>query len=281
MTDGMLELIRTRRVIRAMSDRPIPLQDLEKILEAGRWAPAGGNQRVVRFVAVRDPKTLGVLRRVSPGVLQRPAAVIVLCLDHEAIRANEIPEHDPVPYVDIGTTMQTMLLAAHALGIGSGPVTSFAHEAVRVVLLPHELTPELMVCRASPGRTSRTGSATRKTRRASRAGSSPHAPRWTSIQTSRYLLSSAGSRVWKPCRPREVLRPKGRLAVLRRDRSVLQGPAHCNVGANPQAKLTDHQEFERLRGTITFGWGDSAVVAELAGLDEAQSWVASRCTGTR
>lgn len=54
MTDGMLELIRTRRVIRAMSDRSIPLQDLEKILEAGRWAPAGGNQRVARFVAVRD-----------------------------------------------------------------------------------------------------------------------------------------------------------------------------------------------------------------------------------
>ena len=147
MTDGMLELIRTRRVIRAMSDRSIPLQDLEKILEAGRWAPAGGNQRVVRFVAVRDPKTLEVLRRVSPGMLQRPAAAIVLCLDHEAIRANEISDNDPVPHVDIGTTMQTMLLAAHALGIGSGPVTSFAHEAVRVVLnLPRELTPELMVC---------------------------------------------------------------------------------------------------------------------------------------
>jgi len=59
------------------------------------------------------------------------------------------------------------------------------------------------------------------------------------------------------------------------DRSVFQGPAHCNVGTNPQAKLTDHQEFERLRGTITFGWGDSSVVAELAGLDEAQPWVAS------
>ena len=59
------------------------------------------------------------------------------------------------------------------------------------------------------------------------------------------------------------------------DRSVFQGPNHCNVGTNPQAKLTNHQEFERLRGTITFGWGDSAVLAELTGLDETQPWVAS------
>jgi nitroreductase len=147
MAEAMLELIRSRRVTRAMSDRPIALDDLEAILDAGRWAPTGGNQRVVRFVAVRDPATLKVLRMVSPGMLQHPAAVVVLCLDRDAIRGNEIPEDDPVLHVDVGTAMQTMLLAAHALGIGSGPVTSFAREAVRVVLnLPAHLTPELIVC---------------------------------------------------------------------------------------------------------------------------------------
>jgi nitroreductase len=147
MAEAMLELIRTRRVIRAMSDRPIPLEDLERILEAGRWAPTGGNQRTLRFVAIRDPATLRVLRMVSPGMLQRPAAAIVVCLDHEVVRVNEIPEDDPVLWVDVGTAMQTMLLAAHALGIGSGPVTSFPQAAVSVVLnLPPELTPELIVC---------------------------------------------------------------------------------------------------------------------------------------
>lgn len=59
------------------------------------------------------------------------------------------------------------------------------------------------------------------------------------------------------------------------DRSVWQGPAHFNLGTNPYAELTDHQEFERLRGTITFGWGDSAVVAALAELDPTLPWVAS------
>jgi len=27
--------------------------------------------------------------------------------------------------------------------------------------------------------------------------------------------------------------------------------------------LTQHQEFERLRGTITFGWGDNSALASL------------------
>ena len=147
MAEAMLDLIRTRRVVRAMTDRPIAPEDLEKILDAARWAPTGGNQRVVRFVAVTEPRTLTLLRLVSPGMLQRPAAAIVVCLDREAVHANEIPEDDPVLHVDVGTAMQTMLLAAHALGIGSGPVTSFAHEAVRVVLnLPADFTPELIVC---------------------------------------------------------------------------------------------------------------------------------------
>ena len=47
--------------------------------------------------------------------------------------------------------MQTMLLAAHALELGSGPVTSFNKVAVGIILnLPDNVTPELMVCIGHP-----------------------------------------------------------------------------------------------------------------------------------
>jgi len=43
--------------------------------------------------------------------------------------------------------MQTMRLAAHAQGLGSGTATSFSKEAIRVILnLPPNLTPEIGVC---------------------------------------------------------------------------------------------------------------------------------------
>ena len=143
---AMLELIRTRRVTRNMSARPVERQLLEAVLEAGRWSPVGGNQRVIRFVAVDEPRLLRQIRMMSPGMMQEPTALIVLCLDAVAVAANESSPGDIAPKLDLGAAMQTMMLAAHALGIASGPVTSFAKAGVRVILnLPDRLSPEVIV----------------------------------------------------------------------------------------------------------------------------------------
>jgi nitroreductase len=42
--------------------------------------------------------------------------------------------HVTGPYVDVGTALATILLAAHATGIGASPVTSFSRTAVAAVL---------------------------------------------------------------------------------------------------------------------------------------------------
>jgi nitroreductase len=72
----VLTAIRSRRMVRAMVDRPIEPAGLEKVLEAARWAPNAGNRRLHRFVVVQDPLTLRVLRMVAPGMFQRPTAVV-------------------------------------------------------------------------------------------------------------------------------------------------------------------------------------------------------------
>jgi leucyl aminopeptidase (aminopeptidase T) len=61
------------------------------------------------------------------------------------------------------------------------------------------------------------------------------------------------------------------------DRSPYHGPVHANIGTNPQAKLSQHLEFERLRGTITFGFGDNALLTQLtktatSGVSSAVHW---------
>ncbi|WP_269804856.1 nitroreductase family protein [Pseudonocardia kujensis] len=54
-------------------------------------------------------------------------------------------------HVDVGTAAATLLLAAHALGLGAGPVTSFSRAAVGVVLrLPAGWVPEMIVCLGHP-----------------------------------------------------------------------------------------------------------------------------------
>ena len=143
----VLEAIRTRRVARALSDASIDRAQIEEVLKAARWAPSGGNRRLQRFVAVQDPVTLRLLRMVSPGMFQRPRAVIVICIDGARARSFGMAPTARGLYVDVGTAAQTMLLAAHSLGLGTGLVTSFSRAAVAAVLnLPDGLSPEMFIC---------------------------------------------------------------------------------------------------------------------------------------
>jgi nitroreductase len=146
MSKNTLDVIKSRRVIRNMTDQPIEREKLEKILEAARWAPVGGNQRIHRFVAVQDSTLLRLLHMVSPGMFQKPQAIILICIDWDAVEAENFSETEKTPYIDLGSQMQTMMLAAHSIGVGSGPVTSFSREAVRVILnMPPHLEPFLIV----------------------------------------------------------------------------------------------------------------------------------------
>ena len=52
-----------------------------------------------------------------------------------------------------------------------------------------------------------------------------------------------------------------------KDDSGYYGPIHFNIGTNKRAMMTQHLEFERIRGTIDFGFGDNSMLAPLMGLD--------------
>jgi len=147
MTNPVLEAIRTRRVARAMTGEAVDRPLLEAVLEAGRWAPSAGNRRLHRYVAVENRLTLRLLRMVAPGMFQRPAAVVVICVDRARVASFGMPPAGKGPYIDVGTIGQTMLLAAHSLGLASGIVTSFSQAAVAGVLnLPRSLSPEMIIC---------------------------------------------------------------------------------------------------------------------------------------
>ncbi len=148
----VLGVIRSRRVTREFADLPVADDDLRAILEAGRWATSGGNRRIHRFLVVRDPAALTRLRAAAPGILGRPRAVIAVCTD--ASRAAEALvqlDHDTTTLIDVGTAAMTMMIAAHALALGSCPVTSFSEEAVRAALgLPHDVRPDLLLALGHP-----------------------------------------------------------------------------------------------------------------------------------
>lgn len=71
MNTNLLDLIKYRRSIRKYEARQIPREDLERIIEAGEYAPnAGSGQRTV-LVGIRDPKLVETIGKLNLGRFDR------------------------------------------------------------------------------------------------------------------------------------------------------------------------------------------------------------------
>lgn len=143
----VLNAIRTRRTVRDFTAEPVSVADVRRILEAAQWASSGGNRRIQKYVVVRDPAKIRLVDIVAPGFRGSPTTLIVICTDtvkaaEEQVQLNK----HTTTWIDTGTAAMNMQIAAHALGLGSTPVTSFSRSGVREALdLPLTLVPELIL----------------------------------------------------------------------------------------------------------------------------------------
>jgi nitroreductase len=111
------DAIRSRRNVREYTDQPIAAEDMDRVLEAGRRSPSGGNQQRWDFVVVTDRSQLQELAKVWQGAghVAGSAATVVLVApqgDDERARAS-------LQY-DLGQATMSIMLEAADLGIGSG-----------------------------------------------------------------------------------------------------------------------------------------------------------------
>jgi len=143
----LLEAIYSRRVTRGFKKQSVSESILWKILAAARWAPTGSNIRVHRFICVNNPELIEQILWVTPGIDECPPAIVAICVDWAKVPEGTLLTDRRVRFIDVGTAAQNMLLAAHALGVGAGPVTSFSSAGVRRILnLPSSYTPEMFIC---------------------------------------------------------------------------------------------------------------------------------------
>jgi nitroreductase len=150
--DQVLALMKSRRVCRSFTDEPVSDDDLRKMTEAARWATSGGNRHLHKFLVVRDAETIRRVRAVSPGMLAPPPALIVILTDLEVAERESLQlEHDHANWMDVGTAAMNMMNVAHALGLGTCPVTSFSRSGASVMLeLPSHLIPEWILIVGHP-----------------------------------------------------------------------------------------------------------------------------------
>ena len=130
MNTALYDAIKSRRVTRSMSDQPIDQESLTLVLDSARWAPNAGNRRLQETFLATDIALVKKIKAVSPGMLPIPAAIVAICVNHRRAREFGFQSDYRGLYIDVGTTAATMLLAAHATGLGACPVSSFSAAAV-------------------------------------------------------------------------------------------------------------------------------------------------------
>ena len=149
-----IHAIKTRISTRQFSDKPISDADLHAILEAGMSGPSAVNARPWSFIVVRDKAMLNKMadgngRAAEP--LRGADVGILVCGDLErAFKA--APDYW---VVDGSIAAQNMILAAHALGIGSVWLGTWPQEnkmAAQKVLfdLPEHIVPHSIIAFGHP-----------------------------------------------------------------------------------------------------------------------------------
>ncbi len=123
----VFEVIQSRRSIRAYTDKPVPREAMEKILEAGRLAPSARNIEPWHFIVVTDEKKRKALSKgvFAKFVAQAPL-VIVACGDKKASAEWYA--------IDTALAIENMVLTAVNEGLGVCCVGSFAEKDVKAVL---------------------------------------------------------------------------------------------------------------------------------------------------
>jgi len=109
----------------------ISADQLDAILEAGRWAPTGGGEQPVRFiVGVRGEPTfdglVAGLKRGNQSWAPAAAALILLCT---ADLPDEPKMHDYAT-MDVGLAASQMITQAQADGWNAHPMGGFRAEAM-------------------------------------------------------------------------------------------------------------------------------------------------------
>ena len=111
-----IDTIKSRRSVRKYKSDPVPQELLDKIIEAGLYAPSGMGRQATIIISVTNKEVRDKLSKLNAKIMGTdsdpfygaPAVLIVLA-----------KKDCPTVIYDGSLVMQNLMLAAHELGLGS------------------------------------------------------------------------------------------------------------------------------------------------------------------
>lgn len=131
----VFDAISGRRSVREFTVESVGDDVIEKILEAGRWAPSGLNNQPWKFKVVRDSETkrkLASCTKYRQIIENAPVSICVFLDSGEGYdRTKDVQA--------VGACIQNMLLAVHAQGLGAvwlGEILNQRKKAEEILAAP-------------------------------------------------------------------------------------------------------------------------------------------------
>ena len=112
----VLKSIKERRSVKKFKSDMVPMEVIDQICEAGKWAACGKGAQAGMIVAVTDKETRDKLSRLNAAVMGSDsdpfygAPVVLVVLADKSV---------PTYVYDGSLVMGNLMLAAHSLGVGS------------------------------------------------------------------------------------------------------------------------------------------------------------------
>jgi nitroreductase len=131
-----MKIFEERRSIRKYGDRPVEEEKLEAILEAARTAPSWANMQCWTYIVVKDAAAKEAIAEtlknnpIQKAVLAAPV-LIVACADPD--KSGNV-NGQPYYMLDIGISMQQLMLEAWNQGLGTCWVGWIKEDDIRAVL---------------------------------------------------------------------------------------------------------------------------------------------------
>ncbi len=133
----VFDAIRNRRSIRAYTGENVSEEEIDRLIDAARWAPSAGNIQPWEFIVVRDKETkrrLSIAAQDQTFIEEAPVVIIVCANQMRSARGYGSRGTALYCLQDTAAAVQNLLLAAYALGLGTCWIGAFREEEVKKVL---------------------------------------------------------------------------------------------------------------------------------------------------
>jgi nitroreductase len=126
-----MDVVAARKSVRDYLEKEIEQEKLDAVFEAARLAPSWANKQCCNYILVTNKEKIEELASGFVGWIKKASAVIVACADPK-----DSGSRNGMDYflVDVGISMQQLILAATNFGLGTCWIGGFDEQKVKKIL---------------------------------------------------------------------------------------------------------------------------------------------------